>query len=126
MFRCEVFLTDDVIQENAKRVQFMFNTLLLPSEWTDLCFNKGCCFRFKCRNLLRRYRSHSESGDVDNDAVNAELPILQALLSAFPLKDQFNWDEFGLYYKLAPKQTIGLGLLRERKKEIAVDFYGAR
>ena len=44
---------------------------------------------------------------MDAAAVERELPILRTLLSAFNPRDQFNCDEFGFMYKMAPRTTIG-------------------
>ena len=116
MYRKNVFLNDDVILAKAHRVQQRFNASLPPPSRTSLQFSRGWLSRFKKRNNFRRYRSHGESANVDSSAVEAELPLLRTLLSAFSLRDQFNCDEFALFYNQAPNSTVGPGRLPGHKK----------
>ena len=115
MNRYGVFICDDIIQEKARRVQNQCNSTLPPERQTNLVFSKGWLNRFKIRNNFRSHTSHGESADADKEAAEAELPIIRTMLSAFSRKDQFNCDEFGLYYKQAPTRTIGPSSLPGRK-----------
>ena len=72
--------------------------------------------RFKKRNKFRWFKSHGESGDVNDTEIQEELPILRALYSSFSLRDRFNADEFGLCYRMTPRTTIGPSRLLGRKK----------
>lgn len=52
---------------------------------------------------IKEYRRHGEAGSVDKDAVTAEQACLQKVLSTFPKKNRWNFDEtsfFGLCVNL--------------------------
>lgn len=107
MSNLNVFIFDDVIIEKARRIQTRLNEQLLIEKRTNLRFSKAWLFLFKQRNDFKMYRSHGESGDADEEAIREEVPLLHKMLSAFEAKDIFNADEFGLFYRQAPKTTIG-------------------
>ena len=117
MSKNEVFVTDIIIMEKARKTQLQINATLPEEEQTQLQFSYRWLSKFKIRNCFKRYRSHGESGDADHDAILNELPILQTLLSAFSPRDTFNADEFGLNYQLAPTSTVGPRRLPGRKKK---------
>ena len=58
-----------------------------------------------------------ESESVDEDAVANETPILRTLLSAYYPSDQFNADEFALFYRPPPSTTIGPKRITGPKKK---------
>lgn len=69
------------------------------------------------------YRSHGENGDVDEDAIREEVPLLHTLLPAFHENDIFNADEFGLFYRQAPNTSIGpRWLLGKKVKKDRITF----
>ena len=73
------------------------------------------------------YRFHGESGDADEAAVLKSLPEIQNTIKKYALNDVWNADEFGLFFKMAPKTTIGQGRLPGRKvQKDRVTFMGAR
>ncbi|KAI0996432.1 hypothetical protein K3495_g11749 [Podosphaera aphanis] len=52
------------------------------------------------------HRQHGESGPVNTELVEQELPPLKALLSGFASRDIFNADKIGLFHRMSPDQTI--------------------
>ncbi|KAI0997990.1 hypothetical protein K3495_g10201 [Podosphaera aphanis] len=52
------------------------------------------------------HRQHGESGSVNTELVEWELPPLKALLSGYASRDIFNADETGLFHRMSPDQNI--------------------
>ena len=71
------------------------NETLRTDEELTLQFSNGWLESFKRRNIFKNYKCHSEDGDADETAIENELPVLRARLSAFTVDDIFNADEFG-------------------------------
>ena len=115
MWECGVFLTDIMIQEKARRLQYAFNLLVPRTKQTNLAFSNGWLHLFKKRNGFKCYKSHGEQADADHDGARAALPRLRQLTAQYALKDIYNADEFGLFYSAAPKSTIGKQPLPGRK-----------
>ena len=61
----------------------------------NFSFSEGWLNRFKIRNNFRSLSSHDEFVDAGTDTAQAELPIIQTILSSFSRKEEFNCDEFG-------------------------------
>ena len=61
------------------------------------------------------YRSHGEKNDADEVAVLKSIPEIRNKIKGYALNDTWNADEFGLFFKMAPTTTIGLGQLPGRK-----------
>ena len=81
MWKKKVYITDDVIIEKARRVQRQFNAIMPLAKRTNLKFSNGWLTRFKSRNSFKVYRSHGETGDVNETEITAKIPILRTLLS---------------------------------------------
>ena len=118
----KVFVLDELIREKAKRIQTLYNRQ--NPEWfrVDLKFSNGWLEKLEARNRSKSYKSHYESRNVDLNVINSELPKLQEKLQNYSLNDMWNADEFGLFYQLAPTQTIAPAPIpgRMRKKELPV------
>ena len=97
MYRNEIFLMDDVIQEKAKHIQAACNRRMHSAQRTHLRFCNRWLYRFQKTERVRGWNSHGESGDADEEAISTELTLLRTLLSAFLPKDTFNADEFSLF-----------------------------
>lgn len=59
-------------------------------------FSNGWLHNFQARRSVRWHRQHREEGSVSAQADQEMLEIKQ-VLSAYSLKDQFNYDETGLF-----------------------------
>lgn len=93
------------------------NRHVSPPARLEIRFSRGWLWRFQKRWRLRSFKSHGESGDVDETAANDQLPILQRRLSRYEKDDVFNADESGLCFHLAPDRTIAKEQLKGRKKQ---------
>ncbi|KAI1007071.1 hypothetical protein K3495_g1154 [Podosphaera aphanis] len=63
------------------------------------------------------HRQRGESGLVNTELVEQELPPLKALLSIYVSRDIFNADETGLFYRMSPNQTISARQIEGMKKD---------
>ena len=117
MLRNEVFIYDAVIIEKAQRVQESFNSCIPHTEQSNLRFAIGWLWRIKKRNLFKGYHSHCESGEIDKNVVMNEFLILRTLLCAFHAHDQFNWDEFALFFRQTPTTIIGPRRICRKKQK---------
>ena len=52
-------------------------------------------------SCLRCYNSHGEDGDSDGHAAATALPRLHQIARQYALNDNFNANEFALYYMAA-------------------------
>jgi len=63
---------------------------------------------------LKEHKSHGEAGSVAVDNVISAVTRLRKITDQYPLRDIFNFDETGLFYRMPPnrglaqKQTSGL------------------
>ena len=115
-----------MLKEKERRLQQEVNESLPGNKRISLNFGNSWLHSFKRRNGFKRYPSHGESADADEDANNRNLPVLQDTLKRHALRDMYNADEFALFYRLPPSSTIGSTRLRGRKKKIARNIYVVR
>lgn len=111
-----VFLNGDMIRHKAQTLLKLSNERVAEDKRIDLKFSLGWLQKFKKRWNLRVFRSHGESGDADETAIAFAMPNLQGKISQYEAKDVFNADECGLFYRMAPTQTIALERVQGRKK----------
>lgn len=69
-------------------------------------FSNGWLAGFKARHGIKEYKRHGESGSIDEAEVMAAIALIQARIAQYPLDDQYNCDETGLYYKRVPDRTL--------------------
>jgi hypothetical protein len=64
--------------------------------------------RFKKRHNIKEYKLHGEgaSADIDSEDVTKQMDNLRAECSTYALKDIFNMDETGLFWKLQPDRSL--------------------
>ncbi len=77
MYERKVFISDELIQEKARRIQLLLNQHIPQENQLHLKFSNGWLQKMKARNNFKCYRSHGESGNVDQNVICAELPILR-------------------------------------------------
>lgn len=92
------------------------NELLPPEKQTNLVFSHGWLYKFQRRCNLQSVKSHGESGDANDAAIEKALPFLKRTIKCFDPSDVFNADEFGHFYFMAPDHTIASERLPGRKK----------
>ena len=84
MFDKNTCVTNELIQEKAKRIIESLNT-------------NGWLYKFKKRKSFKCYRLHGESADANIEGIISELPKLREKLSDYSINDIFNTDEFGFF-----------------------------
>ncbi len=80
MFERKVFVSDELIQEKARRIQMLLNQEIPAEKQIHLKFSNGWLEKLKNRNHFKCSRSHGEKGNVDQTVVNKELPALREKL----------------------------------------------
>ncbi|XP_055800418.1 CENP-B homolog protein 2-like [Solanum dulcamara] len=78
-------------------------------------FSSGWLERFKSRYEIKSYRRFGKSGSVIMNIEN-ELPSIRSKLDQFELKDIYNMDEIGLFYRLKADHSLAIKQLEDRKK----------
>lgn len=106
-----------MIQEVGSRLLRKANASVGEDRRIEMSFSNGWLARFKSRWGLKSYKSHRESGDADQNALDAAMPVVRARIRSYNLKDIFNADESGLYFRMARTKTIVIKQLMGRKKE---------
>lgn len=89
-----IILTDAILIEKAKN----FAQMLHVSE-SGLKFSHGWLDRFKKRHGLKQIKKHGEDASADHAAATAAIPQLRKLLEEYDLRDIYNMDETGLFYR---------------------------
>jgi arginine repressor len=87
-----IILADDIIIEKAKNFARLLNI-------SDFKFSNGWLQKFKQRHGLKKITKHGEDASVDEEAVEITLPQLRAILKEYNLRDIYNMDETGLFYR---------------------------
>ncbi len=64
-------------------------------------FSNGWLQRVQTRRDIRSYQSYGEAGSLSANA-DEEMIKVRDIIRQYPLKDVFNCDETGLYWKLVP------------------------
>lgn len=105
-----------------KKALFFADELSIPEEDRP-AFSNGWVEKFLLRHNLKSMKLSGERGSADIDAIRAELPSLQRIISRYKASDVFNMDETGLFYCMAPDRTIAsrqLGGMKKDKKRMTV------
>ena len=76
--------------------QRLFN-IHVPDD--DSKFSSGWLSKFKKRHGLKQVKKHGEAASADNAAIVKTIPELKEILKSYDLKDIFNMDETGLFYR---------------------------
>jgi Tc5 transposase DNA-binding domain len=72
----------------------------------DISFSNGWIEKFKRRNNIRSYRLHGEANSAPLETLAEERKKLQTILQDYTLDNIFNADETGLFFRMAPNQTL--------------------
>ncbi|CDS02221.1 hypothetical protein [Sporisorium scitamineum] len=72
-----------------------------------LKFSNGWLEKFCNRHSFKLQVAHGESGSIQQDIIDKELPALKLLIQQYHPDDVFNADETGLFYNMPPNKTIG-------------------
>ena len=71
---------------------------------------------FKKRHGIRGFLLHGESGEVSSEAVGQTRRSLRNILSDYELRNIYNMDETGLFYRLNPRKTLATEARNGKKK----------
>ncbi|XP_022851306.1 CENP-B homolog protein 2-like, partial [Olea europaea var. sylvestris] len=83
----------------------------------EFSFSSGWLERFKARYGIKSYRRFGESGSVIMENIENALPGIRSKLDQFQLKDIYNMDETGLFYRLEADHSLATKQLKGRKKD---------
>ncbi|KAL6517538.1 hypothetical protein OROMI_033239 [Orobanche minor] len=61
---------------------------------------------FKAKYSIKSYRRFGESGSVNMEDIENALPAIRSKLDQFQLKDIYNMDETGLFYRLEVDHSL--------------------
>jgi hypothetical protein len=75
-------------------------------EFTEFRATNGWLHRFKKRNSFKSYAISGDVKNISQEVVQQGQIDLQKELKGFELKDVYNVDEAGLFYKYPPTKTI--------------------
>ena len=108
----QVALSGDLIKEKARQ----FSRQLELGERTPE-FSNGWLAKFNIRHGFKAQKSYGESGSVDLDAIDRNMPTIKEKLQSYSLQDIYNMDETGLFYRMAPDRTIARRQIEGSKKD---------
>ncbi|XP_022865448.1 CENP-B homolog protein 2-like, partial [Olea europaea var. sylvestris] len=83
----------------------------------EFSFSSGWLERFNARYGIKSYRRFGESGSLIMENIENALPGIQSKLDQFQLKDIYNMDETGLFYRLEADHSLATKQLEGCKKD---------
>jgi Tc5 transposase DNA-binding domain/Fission yeast centromere protein N-terminal domain len=96
-----MILSDDILQEKGRDFANYLNI-----EEDQINFSRGWVTGFKKRNSIRMYKLHGEADSAPLESLVNERLKLQELISKYNPEDVYNADETGLFFRMAPNQTL--------------------
>ncbi|XP_074359320.1 CENP-B homolog protein 2-like [Apium graveolens] len=109
----KVNMSGEIIQEKGKELM----KKMYGESNSDFSFSSGWLERFKARYGIKSYRRFGESGSVMMENIENALPGIRSKLDQFQLKDIYNMDETGLFYRLEADHSLATKQLEGRKKD---------
>ena len=109
----KVNMSGEMIQGKAKE----FMQKMYGETNSEFSFSSGWLERFKARYSIKSYRRFGESGSVNMEDIANALPEIRSKLDQFNLKDIYNMDETGLFYRLEADHSLATKQLEGRKKD---------
>ncbi|KAH1228178.1 CENP-B 2 [Glycine max] len=91
--------------------------LVYPHDDSDFNFSIGWLGKFKHRHGIKSFRRFGESGSVDVQDMEKKLVSIREKIDQFPMKDIFNMDETGLFYRLQADHSLATKQLEGRKQD---------
>ena len=82
----------------------------------DLAYSRGWLCNFKKRRGIKLRERHGESASVCAESVESGRDKLKELLKDYQLKDIYNMDETGLFFRLEPNKTLASKTVKGTKK----------
>ena len=82
----------------------------------NFSYSSGWLDRFKKRCGISQHAIHGESASANTNDVDEGRQNLRRLLAEYDLKDIFNMDETGLFFRLQPDATLATAPVKGKKK----------
>ncbi len=114
MQRANLPCTEDLLKETARRLWEK-----IP-EYKDLAtpaFSNGYIDGFKMRFKIKRYKKFGESESAPLEESEPLMEKLREISRQYPMEDQYNMDETGLFWKLIPDSGLATEQQHGRKIE---------
>lgn len=112
-YQDRVNMTGELILEKAKETM----KILYPQQDQEHTFSQGWLEKFKLRHGIKSFRRFGESGSVDVQDMEKKLESIREKINQFPMKDVFNMDETGLFYRLQADHSLATKQLEGRKQD---------
>ena len=105
MEKKKAVLTGDILKAKAHEI---WSLLPQYSQEQEPKWSNGWLDRFKKRHNIKEYKLHGEGGsaDIHNEDAVKQMDNLRAECSGYALRDIFNMDETGLFWKLQPDRSL--------------------
>ncbi|XP_074322991.1 CENP-B homolog protein 2-like [Apium graveolens] len=112
-YQDRVNMTGELILEKAKETM----KILYPQQDQEHTFSQDWLEKFKLRHGIKSFRRFGESGSVDVQDMEKKLESIREKINQFPMKDVFNMDETGLFYRLQADHSLSTKQLEGRKQD---------
>ncbi|KAH1209676.1 CENP-B 2 [Glycine max] len=108
-----VNITGELILQKARDTM----KLVYPHDDSNFNFSIGWLGKFKHRHGIKSFHRFGESGFVDVQDMEQKLVSIREKIDKFPMKDVFNMDETGLFYRLQADNSLATKQLEGRKQD---------
>lgn len=116
-----IMINGQLIRQQGQIIQQRINRGLPEDQQLSVKFSNGWQDKFYQRHSFRQQAAHGESGSVQQEIINRELPAIREVLQQFQPQDIFNADESALFYNMPPNKTIGSAPgLKKNKTRITI------
>ena len=112
-----IMINGHLIKQQGQIFQDRLNSTLPQDQKLSLKFSNGWLAKFCNRHSFKQQVAHGESGSVQKEDIDKEMPALKQLLQQYQPQDIFNADETGLFYNSPPNRTIGSSSVAGLKKD---------
>ncbi|CAA7037302.1 unnamed protein product [Microthlaspi erraticum] len=112
-YQDRVNMSGELILQKAKDTM----KILYPQQESEHQFSQGWLEKFKLRHGIKSFRRFGESGSVDVQDMEKKLEAIREKIDKFPMKDVFNMDETGLFYRLQADHSLATKQLEGKKQD---------
>ncbi|XP_022019750.1 CENP-B homolog protein 2-like [Helianthus annuus] len=106
------------LQKNLSMNGF-FNIMkdMYPVDTPYFTFSIGWLGKFKARYGIKNFLRCGESGSVEMEGMEDKLKSIRDKVDQFEMKDIFNMDETGLFFRLQPDHSLATMQLEGKKQD---------